>query len=186
MKEEDRVNPELFKKEFAILDTQYGNWDFSVYSNPVLAECRFFETLAWYIDLMKKKFPESWEAEVQRYIDDALAIDNIYDRYLYVAQFIASLGIEWYSAHPDEFRRNLYNDIFNACEKRYTKAKNNHETLYGLPGAGPLVPKWYWTWFDGHPLEQKVIAENRRIFIDNMRKFHEKHSSESSRAAKGE
>ncbi len=166
----------VYKTEFAILDTLYGKLDFSIFENPVLAESNLFCVMAWYIERLKN-VSKNWEEEINTFIENALKIDDVFDRFKYMEKHYIPIEIEYYKQIPNGgFNAELCQDILDGLDEDYEEKKEKKS--YTLCGIRPsLVPSWFWTWFDGHELEKKVMAENRRNFVKAMQHGMNKYDS---------
>lgn len=178
MKEIEKVNPDVYKKEFAILDGLVGKFSFHIFKNSVLAEADFFSEIAWYIEVLKQEFPDDWESTVNQFIDDALRIEDVFDKFLFIEKAFLEIEIEWYSTHyHDGDKRYDFNlesckSLLERSDRRYRWGRENYpqrKTIQRLPGIlTSLIPQWYWTWFDGSILEKKVMGVNRQNFINAL------------------
>jgi len=180
MEKIEKVNPELYKREFALLDGITGKFDYSIFNSPVLSENNFFCVIAWYIEILKKASIDDWDKTINQFVDDALQIDDIYDRFLFISKHILTVEIDWYSTNGYSFNADLCKSILERSDSLYQRAKekdkcNGDKPIKCLPGiSSNLVPKWFWTWFDGNELEKKVMEANRRNFVNNIRQVMKK------------
>lgn len=178
MKEIERVNPDDYKKEFAILDGLVGKFSFHIFDNPVLAEANFFNVIAWYIEVLKQEFPDDWENTVNQFIDDASRIEDVFDKFLFINNTFLEIEIEWYSTHyykgyqRYDYNAKLCKSLLERSERIYRRGRENYpqrKAINTLPGILTfLIPQWYWTWFDGSILEKKVMGANRQNFVNAL------------------
>lgn len=165
MKEIEKVDIKLYKEEFAILNHLYERLDFCVFSKEVYCKSNFFETIAWYIELLKEKNGCSgWKETMQKLIDDILKYKDDAERFKFLYVHFAPLKIEFYKAIG---RKSLPSpEIVNALYTRDDKGKIDG-IFPGVPDRA--IPQWYWTWFIDSGLDAEVIAQNRRNLVAAMR-----------------
>lgn len=178
MKEIEKVNPDVYKKEFAILDGLVGKFSFHIFKNPVLAEANFFSEIAWYIEVLKQEFPDDWESTVNQFVNDALRIEDVFDKFLFINNTFLEIEIEWYSTHYHDgdkrydFKVESGKSLLERSDRIYRRGRENYpqrKTILCLPGIlTSLIPQWYWIWFDGSILEKKVMGVNRQNFINSL------------------
>ena len=140
------VNPEDYKKEFAILDSLYGKFDFRIFKKPVLAESDLFCVLAWYMERLKIS-SKNWEEDFNTFIENAFKIDNVFDRYLYMQKQYLPMEIEHFKQISDtDPRAKLGQMVLDGLEARYERAKK-------------IADEW------------KVKYKNRPAFMSELKKF---------------
>ncbi|MBO4464720.1 MAG: hypothetical protein J5797_11105 [Prevotella sp.] len=175
MEEKEKVNPELYKKEFAFLNVFQSRLNFGIFECNVLCESNFYETMAWYIETQKEAHPFGWEEKVQSLVNDILSYDHDIDCFKYIYNFFYPIKIEWYMSHGWETNANALKlaKIDTATWEMGWIADDKGRIDAIIPGiVQPAIPQWYWTWFDGNELEKKVMEANRQNFIRNIQKVN--------------
>ena len=175
-----------YEKEFAILNCLHEKLDFSVFTEPVLCESNFFETMAWYIETLKDDdtldengMPlwKNWDVRCWALVDKILEFEDDKKRYWFIDRFFHPLKIDWLMTHGWEQNARIakigpkvleiWESMFHLDDDKKIKAE--------IPGiVSPAIPQWYWTWFKESGLEAKVIGENRKNFVAAMRHGMEK------------
>lgn len=179
MKEIEKVDNNLYKEEFAILNYLYERLDFSVFSREVYCKSNFYETIAWYIELLKEKNGSfGWKETMQKLIDDILKYEDDAERFKFLYYYFVPMKIEWYENHgwkvnAASLKLSLYSSPA-IIDSRYTRDDEGKIDGIFVGIVKPAIPQWYWIWFDGHELEKEVITKNRQNFINALRHGYNK------------
>ena len=172
METKEEVNPELYKKEFAILDGLYEWLSFDIYEDSLLCKANFYKTMAWYIETQKEE-SVNWEEKVQALLDTITSYDDEAERFKFMYYHFGALKLKWFREHDGwKSHANIVETALSnhhVIDRLYTR--NEKGQIRGIfPGmVSPAIPQWFWIWVNDQDLMNRVIAYNRRSFAKAIR-----------------
>lgn len=176
MEEKEKVNPELYKKEFAIMNWLYERLSFDIFKMALLCEVNFYETMAWYIETQKEE-SVNWEEKLQVTLDNIMRFKDETERFKYMNYYFGALKIIWFRNHGWEEKADDLQWLLSrhdSNDRLYTRNEDGKIDVVFLGMIKPAIPQWFWTWLNGHDLEHRVIADNRRSQAEAIRFFMNK------------
>jgi len=176
MEEKEKVNPELYKKEFAIMNWLYERLSFNIYEQSLFCEVNFYKTMAWYIETQKEE-SVNWEEKVQVTLDTIMGVKDEAERFKYMEYYFGAQKIIWFRNHGWEENAKDLEEILSDHEIMDFSYKRNKDGKIDVVFPGmvkPAIPQWFCTWLNGHDLEHRVIADNRRSQAEAIKFFMNK------------
>ena len=167
MEEKEKVNPELYKKEFAIMNWLYERLSFNIYEQSLFCEVNFYKTMAWYIETQKEE-SVNWEEKVQATLDTIMGVKDEVDRAKYMEYYFGGQKIIWFRNHGWEEKADNLQRLLSKLSFKRNKDGKIDVVFPGM--VKPAIPQWFCTWLNGHDLEHRVIADNRRSQVEALRR----------------
>jgi len=110
-------------------------------------------------------------------LDAIMGVKDEAERFKYMYYYFGGQKIIWFRNHGwEENAKDLEESLseHDTIDRLYTRNENGK--IHGIfPGMiKPAIPQWFWTWFDGHDLEHRIIADNRRWHVEAIKFFMNK------------
>lgn len=175
---ETSLNKRDYSKEIWYLNQFKDLINFNIYEESTYCEDNFYSTIARYIDYLQKNLQIDREQQIQKLIDSIKnfswnEIEKLKRIYLFFYdKKINRYEANWMKTNASALRL-ARNDI-NARERRYIPNKNWKIDAIFPWIVSKAIPERYYTRFSQSWMESKVINENRKNFVDSMKKQREK------------
>lgn len=175
---ENSLNKKDYAKEIWFLNQFKGLIDFNIFEKSTYCEDNFYSTIARYIDCLQKESQIDWEQDIEKLLN-ALKnfkwneIDKIKNTYLF-----------FYDKKIKRYEKNWWETNANALKLARIDINTREEWFipneqWKIDAIFPwiikqAIPERYYTRFTESWVEEKVINENRKNFVDSMKKQREK------------
>lgn len=160
---ETRLNSSNYPKEFWYLDQLKWKIPFeNLCTKPVLCKKNFFSTLARYIETQKKEKSNSWEKEIQNFIDSILN-GNLWkwiDLLKNINIFFAKNLIKWYQDIWDEYSLQWVENSLKYIEYWFKNNSNWRTSTVICWVAGNYVPERFYEWTNDSWLLNEIREKN--------------------------
>ena len=169
------VNTRSYEKEYWFLDQIIWYLKFDIYEDPLYCEKNFYSSLARYIDLLQKENPNSWETEVQKFINSIKNFSGTeVEKLKYVDKFFRQQQITRYKKINKPWYAKLTENSINGLDFLYSHTNEEWKCRW-LMNCTPTyaIPERFYPRFTKSWLEKRVQDRNRDEFVKAMRYWRE-------------
>lgn len=175
---EKSINNKDYSKELLYLNHFKWLVDFNIFERSTYCEDNFYSTIAWYINCLQKDSEKDWEQKIQKLINSLINFKwNEIEK-------IKSLCLFFHDKKVKRYETNWREDNADTLRLSHNSIKSWENTFipneqWKIKAIFPwmvsqAIPERYYTWFSQSWMESKVINENRKNFVDSMKKQREK------------
>lgn len=158
-----------YEKEFGYLNQLEGKIPFDLCEDNVFCKKNFFTSTAWYIEVLKKEKPDSWEKEIQTFIDSILngSLGKGLEMLNNINYFFTKIQLKWFVEKGNHDAVIFLEYLIKHPEYLF-KPKENGKTRSSIIGVKPsMIPEWYYMWtVYGSSLYREIRDENVKNMAD--------------------
>lgn len=158
---ETRFNTSSHLKEFWYLNQLEWKLPFDLCENNVFCKKNFFSTLARYIETLKKEKTDTWENEIQNFIDSV--VNGSFGKWL---NLLKNVNTFLCKKQLERFNKNWYQDSARLMEnilemKHLFEEEENWITSSSIVWIRTdLIPNWYYEWTANSWLYNEIREKN--------------------------